>query len=513
MNDNALPIGSLLNGGAYRIEEKISSGGFGNTYVVRNMKFKGLQAMKEFFMKDINLRNGTQVTVSIPDNRATFESQREKFKKEAQRLWDLSDRHIVKVYDWFEENGTVYFVMDLIDGQSLADIIKSKGAFDEQTAMNIFRQMLEALSVVHGQDEPMFHLDIKPANIMLDKRGNAYLIDFGSSKQIDKKNSNSTSTAFTYTPGYAPPEVIDGNKSRIGPWSDLYELGATLYHILTGHQPPIVSEIQEFGEKAFSFPNGISDDTRKLILWLMALSRANRPKSVAEVMHYIERTGKTGNPGPKGPSPAAKKPTGGERAKGNTGGDTTILHPLVTRGGEKPTTPPQKKVTNSEKGSNNTEETQPYKHLIYYALAAVVGGLIVWGVSSGSRETDSDNGQTEVIEKPDTIKTVTNSYFKSALGVCSYTGQVDDNGHPHGTGECIFIDGRLYRGPFYHGNMTGENAYFRYDNGDIFEGSFSGNRFYKGRYTLKEDGSYFEGTFKNGQPDNGIWYDKRGNKI
>jgi hypothetical protein len=110
-------------------------------------------------------------------------------------------------------------------------------------------------------------------------------------------------------------------------------------------------------------------------------------------------------------------------------------------------------------------------------------------------------------------KQVTKSYFESALGVCSYTGPVDADGKPDGTGEASFTDKRLYRGPFVHGNFEGDNAFFRYENGDVFEGTFNNNQFAKGKYTLKADGSYFVGSFSNGQPAVGQWYDKNGNKI
>lgn len=286
MNENMLPVGTVLRAGAYRIERQISSGGFGNTYVVRNISFDEVYAMKEFFMKGVNLRNGSDVTVSITDNKATFESQRNKFKKEAIRLRKLKNDHIVKVHDLFDENGTVYYVMNLIDGQSLCDLVKEKGPMGEEDALNVFRQMLDALSVVHSQEPQMLHLDIKPCNIMVDKAGNAFLLDFGSSKQVDTDH-NMTSSAFTLTPGYAPSELIDGNKSRIGPWTDLYEVGATLYFLLKGKQPPTSSEISE-GEEAFIFPDSVSERTRELILWLMSLSPKKRPQSVAEVKKWYE---------------------------------------------------------------------------------------------------------------------------------------------------------------------------------------------------------------------------------
>ena len=250
-------------------------------------------------MKAINLRDGMTVTVSIPSNKATFESQRNKFKKEAKRLRKLDNPHIVKVHDLFEENGTVYYVMDLIDGRSLLDIVKSDSPMNESAAMSVFHQMLDALSFIHSQEPMMLHLDIKPSNIMVDKSGNAFLLDFGSSKLVDiDNNMSSTGTGFSLTPGYAPSELVDQNKHRIGPWTDLYELGATLYHILTGQQPPITSEIQEEGEKAFAFPETISEDTRKLILWLMASLRANRPKSAEEVLKQMEQPAPTPEPEP-----------------------------------------------------------------------------------------------------------------------------------------------------------------------------------------------------------------------
>ena len=83
---------------------------------------------------------------------------------------------------------------------------------------------------------------------------------------------------------------------------------------------------------------------------------------------------------------------------------------------------------------------------------------------------------------------------------------------PFGFGEAKFTDGRKYKGYFIKGVLSGQNSYFRYPNGDVFEGTFKDNSFYEGKYTIAEDGSYFVGTFKNGQPDKGMWYDKN-NKI
>ena len=289
-----LSIGTLLRGGTYRVEKQLASGGFGNTYVVKNLNFNETYAMKEFFMKGINLRDGDSVTVSVPDNRATFESQREKFKKEAQRLRKINSSHIVKVHDLFEENDTIYYVMDYIEGKSLFDIMKERGnPFSEHEALEIFNQVLDALQVIHNQNPQILHLDIKPSNLLQDKEGNIWLIDFGSSKLLDEEQGITVSSGIALTKRYAPSELEDGQKNRIGPWTDLYELGATLYNLLTCKEPPLTSEILEESNAVFSFLSAISPNTRELIVWLMCPNRQNRPQNTNEIQIKLNQFSNT----------------------------------------------------------------------------------------------------------------------------------------------------------------------------------------------------------------------------
>lgn len=284
VNENMLPIGTLLRGGTYRVEKQLASGGFGNTYIVRNINFDETYAMKEFFMKGINSRDGDSVTVSVPDNKVTFENQKTKFKKEAQRLRKINNPYIVKVHDLFEENDTIYYVMDYIDGKSLSEIMKERGKpFSEKEAMYIFNQVLDALQDIHNQSPQMLHLDIKPSNLLQGRGGHVCLIDFGSSKQLDAEQGITVSSGITLTKGYAPSELEDGKKERIGAWTDFYELGATLYNLLTCHEPPMPSEILEESKEAFYFPPSISQSTKELILWMMDPNRKNRPQSVNEI--------------------------------------------------------------------------------------------------------------------------------------------------------------------------------------------------------------------------------------
>ena len=286
-----LPIGILLKQGEYRVVRYIASGGFGNTYEVEHVRLGKRLALKEFFMRGINQRDGTRVSVSLEDNRLTFSQMREKFYKEAQRLARLEELHIVEVTDFFEENETAYYAMKLIEGESLAASMKRTGRpFSENEVRSILPQVLAALKTVHGQG--IFHLDIKPGNILMNGEGRCWLIDFGASKQLSAQESMtlSTSTGLCYTPGYAPSEQISGSIKRIGPWTDFYALGATLYNLLTKEAPPEVDDVTYEGESAFHFPPSVGSDMRRLVLWLMQADYRRRPQSVADIEQRLAAT-------------------------------------------------------------------------------------------------------------------------------------------------------------------------------------------------------------------------------
>lgn len=276
-----LAVGDTLQMGKYRIERQLASGGFGNTYVVLNTYFDERYAMKEFFMKGLSGRAAdNSVSVSEP-SRPTFEEQRKKFMKEAQRLRGLHNEHIVAVYDLFEENGTSYYVMDFVDGESLSQRLKrTNKPFAESEALRVFNQVLDVLDTLHAQG--IWHLALNPENIMLDSHGTVKLIGLGTSKQMSVSDGyTSTSTAMCYTHGYAPSEQIDQNLKRIGPWTDLYALGATLYKLVTLNEPPVLSELDE--SDAFVYPASVSTHVRYLVHWLMNRCVSDRPQTVQEV--------------------------------------------------------------------------------------------------------------------------------------------------------------------------------------------------------------------------------------
>ena len=281
--ESMLYVGSILRG-IYRIDGYLSSGGFGNTYVATNLEFEEIVTIKEFFIRGITERDDStcEIHVSNKENIHQFEEQKEKFKKEARRIRKLKNVHIVRVHDMFEENGTAYYVMDYIDGESLAERIKRSGRpFTENEVKTILPQVLDALREVHQNG--IWHLDLKPGNVMLDKNGKVYLIDFGASKQIRASGGITTSTALCYTPGYAPNEQIGQMYDRFGPWTDIYALGATIFNLLTGKRPPLSMDIEEEDENAFDFSTDISDEMKGMVLWMMQPKRKARPQSVDEI--------------------------------------------------------------------------------------------------------------------------------------------------------------------------------------------------------------------------------------
>ena len=287
---------TTLQGGKYKIERVLGQGGFGITYLAIQVSLNKYIAIKELFIgsngQAINDRRGNQVIVTNSANQQSFIQQKEKFKKEALRLAQLNHPNLVKVHEFFEENGTAYFVMDYIEGESLRTKLNREGRLSESLVLNYMRKILPALEVAHMQN--IWHLDIKPENIMVDRNDNAYLIDFGASKHIDKNSTLTTSLALAYTKGYCPPELADlsyGSQDDfaqalkdIGPWTDIYALGATMYNLLTDIIPPSSNRLYREGRNAFSFPNGVSSAIKDMIVWMMKPNREERPQNLVDLL-------------------------------------------------------------------------------------------------------------------------------------------------------------------------------------------------------------------------------------
>ena len=224
--------------------------------------------------------NTSQVSISNADNKGLVARYREKFLKEARSIASLEHRSIVPIIDVFECNGTAYYVMKYLGGGSLADKVK-ECALPESEAVHYVRQIASALDYVHGRR--MMHLDVKPANILLDDKGNAVLIDFGLAKQYDSEGQQTSTTPVGISHGYAPMEQYKrGGVSEFSPATDIYSLGATLYKLVIGSTPPEASDVNDDGLPAL--PKEITAPVREAIEAAMQPRRKDRPQSIEEFL-------------------------------------------------------------------------------------------------------------------------------------------------------------------------------------------------------------------------------------
>jgi serine/threonine protein kinase len=226
----ALPTGYQLQD--YEIRKVLSSGGFSFVYLARD-KDKKTVAIKEYLPTSIALRTDGATVLPNADDVALFRHGLKCFFDEGLSLAKIDHKNIVRVLNFFRANETVYMVMQYERGKSLQDyILEHQGHVSEQFIRRVFSELSNGLREVHTQK--LLHLDIKPANIYIRLDGSPVLLDFGSARQA--LNENLAKTSPSYTPGFASPEQYYDRK-LLGPWSDIYSIGATMYSCLTRSSP------------------------------------------------------------------------------------------------------------------------------------------------------------------------------------------------------------------------------------------------------------------------------------
>lgn len=232
----ALPTGSELLDGKFRIDRQIGSGGFGITYLAEDIYLRRAVVIKECYSDAFCIRFGDDVMVSAPRYEAQYRKTVDMFMREARSIAKLRHPNIVTVHQVFEENQTAYMVLDLIDGRDLADIIDSEDELlSPDQVYEILIKVLDGVDLVHRND--LLHRDISPDNILLDKWGSPSLIDFGAAREDASQNAKDVSTMLVVKDGYSPHEFYISGSVQ-GPSSDLYALGATIYHLVSGEAPP-----------------------------------------------------------------------------------------------------------------------------------------------------------------------------------------------------------------------------------------------------------------------------------
>jgi TPR repeat protein/serine/threonine protein kinase len=231
-----LPPGTQLE--EFVIERVLGSGGFGITYLARDNRLGRKVVIKENLPAQFCWRDPSTLTVRSRQSQGSdnedFKYSLDSFEREASTLASLDHPGIVRVLRSFEAFGTAYFVMPFVEGTALDEVIRKRheegGRFSEQEIIQLLRRVLPALANLH--ERGIYHRDIKPGNILVTQSGDPVLIDFGAARQ----RLSERSLTVIESPGYTPFEQMQ-SRGKVGPWSDLYALGSTLYKLITGETP------------------------------------------------------------------------------------------------------------------------------------------------------------------------------------------------------------------------------------------------------------------------------------
>ena len=235
MYPGALRAGTVLKG-RYLLGRVLGQGGFGITYLAWDESLKARVAVKEYMPGELATRlEHRQVVVRTAARQEEFAYGQERFKEEARILAKfMGQPNIAGVTDYFDENGTSYFVMDYIEGISFKTYIaQAGGRVSPEEALDVMIPVLRALTAVHG--EGLIHRDVTPDNIYITKDGNVKLLDFGSARYSLGDKSKSLDVILKV--GYAPKEQYI-RRGRQGPYTDMYSCAACLYAAITGYLPP-----------------------------------------------------------------------------------------------------------------------------------------------------------------------------------------------------------------------------------------------------------------------------------
>lgn len=532
----SLPVGSTLMQGKYRIVAVLGQGGFGITYKGEHTMLGTTVAIKEFFMKGACERdeNSTHVTTS-QSNSELASRFRTKFLKEAKTLAALKHPNIIRVFDVFEDNGTAYYVMDYIEGNNLSDIVEGKGRLSEPLALKYIRQVANALNYLH--QKKLLHLDVKPANILLDKNtGNAILIDFGVSKQYDQDGQQTSTTPPAISKGYSPVEQYaqGSNVKTFSPATDIYSLAATLYKLVTGNTPPESNLLLNEDEQLPPYPSNVSEVTRNAIAECLQ-TRKKRPQSISEFLQLLDS------------EPISNIDTPEE--------EDTILKSQYKKSQEVLTTPIKTKKDNLNTvfiigaviafvviigplfnkcggSSSNDSSDEDLDSVVYEPPVDTTA--VAWDDSTASYEDiytdDTDNDVSYVSPKNQSNDEITKG-SENYEGGSKFVGTFKNGVRLKGTYtwangnrfEGDFKDGKLSQGTLYYAdgerfsgnfNSNEERTYgvYYYTNGDRYEGNFNSNGLKHGSGTYYwKDGDKYEGSWENDKQNGyGVHYNADG---
>lgn len=281
----SLPAKSVLND-TYKIKEVIATSKLSFVYIAENIHEGNQLIIKEFFPNDIALRDLDNKTVvnRLPSTKQKFEDLKAIFLNEALIMRQINHRNIVKYIDHFEENESIYIVMEYYEGILLDQYLKDFPINErDHLYTSIFLPLIGALGYLHKKG--ILHRDIKPSNIMIDSEGSPYLLDFGSA--IFYKTAENYQI-FT-SPGYSPLEQYS-NVSEQGVYTDIYSLAATFYFSLTDIIPLDSSKriIEDKIENVRKYNGKVSIILSRTIMWGMAVHAKKRCSSLKFMQLVVE---------------------------------------------------------------------------------------------------------------------------------------------------------------------------------------------------------------------------------
>lgn len=293
--NHALPSGHQLE--EYTISRQLSLGGFSIVYLANDASGNQV-AIKEYLPNSLALRSEGEIRPSISaEHQAAFRYGMKCFFEEGRSLARMSHPNVIRVLNFFRANDTVYMVMEYERGRTLQEFIhKHKGHISERFIRGVFTRLLNGLREVHTNK--LLHLDLKPSNIYLRSNNTPVLIDFGAARQT--LVSDQPMLKPMYTPGFASPEHY-GARQDLGPWSDIYSVGASMYACLAGVAPPPADERLKkdtLQPAMVRWDGQYSDRLLEIIDWCLNLNHLYRPQSVFALQKALVEAIPTPTPKP-----------------------------------------------------------------------------------------------------------------------------------------------------------------------------------------------------------------------
>ena len=285
--NHALPDGFQVE--EYTITRQLSLGGFSIVYLATDAEDKRV-AIKEYLPNSLALRDHGEIRPLITsEHQGAFRYGMKCFFEEGRALARLSHPNVIRVLNFFRANDTVYMVMEYERGRTLQEYAQThRGGVTERFLRGVFTRLLNGLREVHSHK--LLHLDLKPSNIYLRGDNTPVLIDFGAARQT--LASDQPMLKPMYTPGFASPEHY-GSRQDLGPWSDIYSVGASMYACIAGSSPQAANERYRSDTLApamMRWEGQYSDRLLEIIDWCLNLNHFYRPQSVFALQRALVET-------------------------------------------------------------------------------------------------------------------------------------------------------------------------------------------------------------------------------